>query len=198
MIRRPPRSTLFPYTTLSQSTKKRAGPPKTARLDGDTETVVLRKPECDQLTRERRAAHGEHHVLLAVVEVRHRRAALRRRHVHRTDFTAARLVVRAQHRAALAVGRREEAAFAGDDERLRHQYADAPLSAGAWNREPLERRMILDVVRRLAVRDLPRERPLVHVERGDASVRRLDDRQPLHVRSAAAAFTTAAAASAAF
>jgi len=33
-----------------------------------------------------------------------------------------------------------------------------------------------DVVRRLAVRDLPRERPFVHVERRDASVRRLRER----------------------
>ena len=40
--------------------------------------------------------------------------------------------------------------------------------------------MILDVVGRLAVRDLPDEVALVHVERRDAAVRRLDERQPLH------------------
>ena len=64
-----------------------------------------------------------------------------------------------------------------------------PGPAGPGNRHALERRMILDVVRRLAVRDLPHEIALVHVERGDAPVRRLDERQPLHVeRRRAAAF----------
>ena len=62
--------------------------------------------------------------------------------------------------------------------------------------EALERRMVLDVVGRVAVRDLPGERALVQIERGDASVRRLDERQPLH-RQVAAAFAAAATATAA-
>ena len=59
--------------------------------------------------------------------------------------------------------------------------------------EALERRMILDVVRRLAVRDLPDELALVQIERRDAAVRRLDERQTLHGQ-AAAAFAAATAA----
>src|SRR6185295_6888293 len=87
-----------------------------------------------------------------------------------------------------------EPAFAGDDERLGHQHADAALTSGPRNGHAFERRMILDVVRRLAVSDLPRHRSLVHVERGDASVRRLHEWKPLHCQTAAA-FTAAAAAS---
>src|SRR2546422_5240356 len=135
---------------------------------------------------------GDDDVLLAVVEIRHRRSGLRRRHVHGAELRARRLVVRAQHRAALPVRRREESAFAGDHQRLGHQHADATLAPRARNRDAFERRVILDVVRRLAVRDLPRHRPLVHVERGDASVRRLDERKSLNGQ-AATAFAAASA-----
>src|SRR5437868_5187312 len=67
---------------------------------------------CDELARVRAAADGENDVLLAVEHVCHRRAALRRSHVDGADFFAAGLVVGAQHRAALAVRRGEEPAFA--------------------------------------------------------------------------------------
>ena len=46
-------------------------------------------------------------------------------------------------------------------------------AAGARNGQALERRMIADVVRRLAVRDLPDDLALVQIDRGDAAVGRL-------------------------
>jgi hypothetical protein len=61
-----------------------------------------------------------------------------------------------------------------DHQVLGHQHADASGPPGARNRHALERGVVPDVVRRFAVRDLPREGALVHVERSDASVRRLD------------------------
>ena len=60
----------------------------------------------------------------------------------------------------------------------------SPLSAG----------VIADVVRRLAVRDLPGEIAFVEIDRRDAAVRRLEQRKALDVRPAATAFAAAAAA----
>ena len=56
-----------------------------------------------------------------------------------------------------------------------------PLSAG-W---------LPDVVGRFAVRDLPHHLALVQIDRGDAAVRRLHERQALH-RQLVTAFATAA------
>src|SRR2546430_8532770 len=39
MIRRPPRSTLFPYTTLFRSTRARSSTPSFSRLDGEAKNV---------------------------------------------------------------------------------------------------------------------------------------------------------------
>src|SRR2546426_6434561 len=41
MIRRPPRSTLFPYTTLFRSQHKRHTDDRTAECDGDDHTLAL-------------------------------------------------------------------------------------------------------------------------------------------------------------
>ena len=43
----------------------------------------------------------------------------------------------------------------------------------------LQRRMIADAVGRLAVRDLPDDLAAIEVDRGDAAVRRLQERQAL-------------------
>src|SRR5690348_18207528 len=42
MIRRPPRSTLFPYTTLFRSLHRRARPPRTGPGHGGADRAVLR------------------------------------------------------------------------------------------------------------------------------------------------------------
>ena len=46
---------------------------------------------------------------------------------------------------------------------------------------PFSAGLIADRVRRLAVRDLPDDLALIEIDRGDGSVRRLDQRQTLHV-----------------
>ena len=46
---------------------------------------------------------------------------------------------------------------------------------------PFERRVVADVVRRVAVRRLPQQVAAIEIDSGDQPVRRLDERQPLHV-----------------
>ena len=63
------------------------------------------------------------------------------------------LVVRAEHRAARPGRHREQPrAFAREQQRLRHQQPDVLVAAGPRQRDALQRRMVLDPVRRLAVR----------------------------------------------
>src|ERR1043166_5895295 len=156
----------------------------------------LRYFECEELAAVPRTADREDEILLAVVQVGDRRSCLRRRHVHGADFLTGHLVVRPQHGAALSVRCRAEAAFTGDRQRLGDQDADASLPSRLGDRDAFQRRMILDVVGRFAMSNLPDERPLVHIERGDAAVRRFDERQSLH-GDVAAAFPAAASAPAA-
>ena len=52
---------------------------------------------------------------------------------------------------------------------------------------PLQRRVIADRVRRVAVRHLPHQLAVVEIDRGEHAVRRLDERQTLHGQAAAAA-----------
>src|SRR5579863_136626 len=86
-----------------------AGPavPSTTR-----KTLNLRKFECEELSGVRRAADCNEDVLAVVKKVCHRRPGLRRRHVDCSGVLSRRLVVGAQHRAALSVRRRHEAALA--------------------------------------------------------------------------------------
>src|SRR5229473_5862493 len=72
----------------------------------------------------RAAAHRHHDVLLALHHIRHRRTALRRRHVHRADFLPGLLVVSAQHRAARMLRGRGDLSIAGDHQRLGYQCPD--------------------------------------------------------------------------
>src|SRR5690606_1489305 len=51
--------------------------------------------------------------------------------------------------------------------------------------QTLQGRVVLDIVRRRRVRLLPDDLALVHIERRDAVIRRLDQRQPLYVSSPA-------------
>ena len=51
--------------------------------------------------------------------------------------------------------------------------------------EALERGMFLDVVGRLAVRDLPADLALVEIDRADPAVRRLAERKPSDAQAAA-------------
>src|SRR5262245_41097959 len=69
--------------------------------------------------------------------------------------------------------------FASDEQRLGDERTDDAVLTRARNRHPLQRRMIPNVVRRVAVRDLPEDLALVEADRTDAAVRRLDDWQPL-------------------
>ena len=142
----------------------------------------FRQLERDQLTREPWSTDRNDDVLLAVEGVCHRRSRLRRRHVDGTDFLPRALVVRTKHRTTPPIGKREEASFTGDHERLGDERPDSALPSGPRNRESLQKRMIADVVRRLTVRNLPEQRALLQIDRRDSTVRRLDQRQPLHRR----------------
>ena len=78
--------------------------------------------------------------------------------------------------AFLAVGSRENARLTRNDERLRHECANRAGSAGAWNIESLQRRMIANVIRRLAVRNLPEDFAFIEIDGADAAIRRLHQR----------------------
>ena len=106
--------------------------------------------------------------------------------------------MRAQHRPTFAVRCSEESAFPGDDECLRHEDTNAADAARARNGHALQRRMILDVVGRIAMRDLPDEITFVQIDGCDPAIRRLHKRQSLngHPTPTAFAITTASAAGA--
>ena len=83
-------------------------------------------------------------------------------------------------RGRFGAGRRQR--IADDHQRLRDQRADRARLTGARNRQSFQRRMIADAVGRLAVRDLPDDLAAIEIDRGDAAVRRLQERQPLRRR----------------
>src|SRR5262245_50711072 len=83
--------------------------------------------------------------------------------------------------------------LARNHEALRDERADDARLTRAWNVDPFERRVVPDVVGRVAVRDLPDDLAFVEADGADAAVRRLCNRQALHIEPTAA-FTTAATA----
>ncbi len=94
-------------------------------------------------------------------------------------------------------GRARHLRLAGHEQRLRHQRADDAGLSGSRNLQPFQRRVVADVVRRVAVRDLPQDLAAIEADRRDAAVGRLDDRQALDRQPGTAALTTATAARAA-
>ena len=72
-----------------------------------------------------------------------------------------------------------------------------PLWPGPRDVHALQQRVIAHRVRRLAVRHAPLDRALVEIDRREHAVRRLQDRQPLHVETGAFAAAATAAAPAA-
>jgi hypothetical protein len=133
-------------------------------------------------------ADGEDDVLLAVEQVRHRRPGLFVRHFDGAEIRAGRLVVGASSATRAPGVVAVHAAFAGDDERLRRERADeraARLTETRRERHALQGRIAPDVIRRRAVRLLPEDLARLHVVRSDAIVRRFDEGQSLHRRTAA-------------
>src|SRR3954468_20032722 len=133
--------------------------------------------------------HSDDDVLLAVHHIGHRRSGLLVRHLDRPDIGAGHLVVGPKQRHSLAGLVAVHATLAGNHERLRRERADECSAGLAETRREvhtLERRIVLDVVGRRAVRLLPDDVARLHVVRRDAVVRRLDEWEALH-RSAAAA-----------
>src|SRR5947207_9567731 len=103
------------------------------------------------------------------------------------DVRARGLVVGAQHRPSLSRWCGEHAALSRNNEGLRHERPDAARAssraagpAGPRNGDTLKRRVIADVIRRLAVSNLPYDLALVEIDRRDASPWRFHQRQPLH------------------
>src|SRR5437879_682338 len=83
---------------------------------------------------------------------------------HGPDLRPRCLVVSAEPGAALAVRRRREPGIACNQERLRGERPDASQRlASARDVQPLERRVIPDVVRRFSVRDLPGDLALIEI-----------------------------------
>ena len=91
-------------------------------------------------------------VLTAVDHVGHRRSGLRRGHQHLTHLRAGLLVVGAQHRAARPSWRRSDLSIADHHERLGDDQALAAVLTRARDVDALQRRMIANHVRCLAVR----------------------------------------------
>src|SRR6266851_1954750 len=77
------------------------------------------------------------------------------------------------------MARRRHLCLARDDQRPGDHRPDDASLARAGNVEALERRVVPDVVGRIAVRNLPDDLALVQIDRADAPVRRLHDRQAL-------------------
>src|SRR5688500_7210627 len=168
-------------------------PRRTRVLGVASRSSLAGQPECDELAAVIAAADRHDEVLPAIQHVRHRRPGLRGGHVDCAHFFPRRLVVGSQYGAAPAVGECKEAALARHDQALRRQRSDAPWTPRTRNVHAFERRVITNVVGRLAMRNLPHDLAPVEVDGGNARVRRLDDRQPLHRHRAAAFISTAAA-----
>ncbi len=91
------------------------------------------------------------------------------------------------------MARRRRLRLARDEERLCDQRPDDAGLARARDGEPLQRGVVADVIRGVAVRDLPQDLALVQADCADAPVRRLRDRQALNRESGAATFAAARA-----
>src|SRR5262245_27954801 len=94
--------------------------------------------------------------------------------------------------------RRGQLRIAHHHERLRHHETDAgrPRLTGLRNSLPAERRMVANVVGRVAVRHLPDNVAAIEIDRGDRAVWRLENRDPVDRQSATAAATTCSCAAA--
>src|SRR2546422_6761614 len=86
MIRRPPRSTLFPYTTLFRSLVRRLAPPVGVAC-GD---LHREEPREDRIARERRGG-GEDAVVVRLLDIEQRRHELAQRSEEHTSELQSRL-----------------------------------------------------------------------------------------------------------
>ena len=88
-------------------------------------------------------------------------------------------VVCSKQRAAAAIHAEQAAAFTGEQERFRHEQADALRPPGAWKRNTFECGVISYIVRDFAVRHHPYVLTRVQIYGSDAAPRGLDERKPL-------------------
>src|ERR1051326_4667173 len=133
-----------------------------------------------ELRRKIRAANRQHNVLLSAEHICHRGAGFSLGHINGAKFLAGHLVISAEHCTLFTGWRGEDAGFARDHQSFRHQHSENSGTPGSWNSEPLECRMVANVVRRLPMCDLPQNLSLVKVDRGDAAIRRFGERQSLN------------------
>ena len=82
--------------------------------------------------------------------------------------------------------------LAGDDQSLRDQNSEYTGTAGARNVDTLQSRMISDVVRSLAMSDLPHDVALIEIDGRDTRIRRFLQRQSLNRDPGASALTATA------
>src|SRR5262245_23169064 len=80
------------------------------------------------------------------------------------------------------LGRRCHLNVAAGDERLSDEETYVAVLTCLRNRQPLERGMIADVVRRVPMRGLPEEFAAIEIDGGNQAVRWFHQRQPLHVQ----------------
>src|SRR5580658_9387791 len=149
--------------------------------------LFVRQPERDQLSGESAGRGCDHDVLLAVERVGHGSARLSGGHRDRAHFLTGRLVVSAQHNIRLA-----RAPLAANHQCFGYQDTENPRPAGARNVQALERRVIANIVRTLSVRDLPEDLTFVQIDRVDASIGWLHQRQALHGEAWPCAFAASA------
>src|SRR5262245_43824474 len=75
--------------------------------------------------------------------------------------------------------RRRHLRITRNDQRLRHDDADAAALSGLRNREALQRWMVAHRIGRVTMRDAPHQFALVEIDRGDDAIGWLDQRKPL-------------------
>src|SRR5438094_29033 len=147
----------------------------------------------NELGRKALTANSDDNVLLAVQHVGHGCARLACRHVHFALIFACRLVVCAQHGADFSVRCCECAALTGDHQSFRYKHAEDAGPSCSRKGFAFECRMILDVVRSFAVRNLPHDVAFVEIDRRDTRVWRFHERQSLYSETRTPALATTAA-----
>src|SRR5438034_2276942 len=84
MIRRPPRSTLFPYTTLFRS--ERAGETAVAHVVGEREERGIAPEPADQLDRDRKSTRlNSSHTVISYAVFCLKKKKKRKKHNHNTS-----------------------------------------------------------------------------------------------------------------
>src|SRR3989454_2675145 len=142
--------------------------------------ILSWQTEREYLARVAATADGNDNVLIPVQHVGHWRAALTGRHINRTHFFSAGLVVGTQHCAATAVRHRNDSGLTGNDQRFGNQGSNSSRPPGARNVHTAKGRVVANVVWCVAVGNLPHDLSFIEIDRRDAAVGGFYERESLN------------------